>query len=193
MSMERPLQGAPRYLRGGPQNRGPGLPILKILPCQKYRLVILSSELVEIDAHYTGERTQPCREGRCIYCQDEHANPLRWQGWCAVSSVHTGMQFILSVTPGAAIGCPGLFSDSGSSLRGSVITVERTRNSHRAPMRIGLERGLMAALKLPDEPDVQSILERMWQASLKLATLLRMGASPPTPVPARSEIEPDIS
>lgn len=170
----------PKWGSGGPRAPKLGYPVLKIFPYHRYELVVLSDRVTEIDAHWTGQRTAPCREGPCYFCREIELNPLRWQGWLAVCALNDPKIWLLSLTPGAGLKCPGLFLQSSDTLRGASLQVRRLTDSLRGKMMVEFKRHAFPCDKLPKAPDVPACLTAMWQAPLKLSTRLRMGQSPET-------------
>jgi len=118
--------------------------------------------LYGIWCHYHDSRTQPCAlDGvQCLLCKS--GNRKRWYGYLPVLGRADGKIWIAEVTAEAAQHCPTL-KESGLSLRGLTLTLERRGQSKRSPVVISFEAATLR--REPPAPiDTLAALNRIWSS-----------------------------
>lgn len=113
--------------------------------------------------HWWNGRTQPCDGEQCSKCLQ--GSPRRWHSWVAVYSERTQRTFILEVPGGPAKALADFRSKNGT-LRGVGIQVHRANGKVNGPVRIGFGKARADNVLLPEAPDVEQLLVRMWTSRL---------------------------
>lgn len=121
--------------------------------------VLLGHNFTWHDLHYWRKRTTPHFTENCEAC--EHNCPIRERGYIAVTPKDRVKVMILEVTDQCDESIKGA-SEMLTSLRGQVVALERMENERNGKLRIEFSGRSVDPSLLPDSPDVEEILRRVW-------------------------------
>lgn len=133
--------------------------LVRVRAGKSIRGIMLAGDLVGAYTHYWGGRTVPCFAGECVACKRNVE--VRWHGYLPLLALKQQSIAIVEITDG----CVEVFDDwyrKHRSLRGALVEVRRREGKANNPLWADLQDGPIPATNLPDPPDVQAILERMW-------------------------------
>lgn len=132
------------------------------------KFICLSDDIFGVWTHFDRDvgRTLPCR-GRelCTYCQ--YGIIRRWKGYVGAMLFSTSEIRVAEVTEGAARSIE-LHPLREKGLRGLCIQLQRKRSHATAPVFAELAPP-MEGLILPDNPDIEQCLERLWSERTRRA------------------------
>lgn len=127
--------------------------------------VMLGHDVVGAYTHWWGGRTVPCNGPDCSPCSKNVE--LRWHGYLPLYSLKTRDTSIVEFTEACVEVIDRWFSEH-RTLRGCVIEIHRPGAKANGELRAKVYDGPLAKAVLPESPQVEEILMRMWgQTALK--------------------------
>jgi hypothetical protein len=140
----------------------PAATIFKIGGGQAKDFVILSSKVVGVYTHYVGGRTLPCtgKNGDCWI--DHRKTSTRWQGWVAVSNLHSVAQWGYLCLTQTAFQRNEYLVGLAENLRGLQLKVGRAGGEKNSLLFCSATGRYALMNRLPAEPDVKAFLMRLW-------------------------------
>jgi hypothetical protein len=140
--------------------------ILRAPPQGELTGLSLSPAIHGVMTHYHMGRTRPHTEPCCLPCEEGQAP--RWQGYLALLLTRSRDLCLLEFT--AAPTAPLLeYFDHHGTLRGAQLTSYRMGNRPNGRVCIRVARGDLDMFAAPAAPDVQAILNRIWQVDRLIA------------------------
>lgn len=121
--------------------------------------VCLSGEVTGIMTHWTGAKTQPCRNVQCRQC--ELQVELRWKGYVWFRVEKAEVISILEITPLAGEQF-GLYFDKWRTLRGSIWCLKRLNGKANGPVNARCKAPEGDASTLPGMPSLSKVLKKIW-------------------------------
>jgi hypothetical protein len=144
-----------------PPQQDPSLPyrITRTPATSKLRAVILSTQMIGCPTHYDGRRTVPCEGNQCKLCEAGYA--ARWHGYVAVWDPAEDERLVLELPAGPAQALAD-HHDRFHTLRGFDLVAWRPRQKANARIAITLGQVQRPSPAIPAEPDLHTILLRIW-------------------------------
>lgn len=137
-----------------------GLKVVRAPNGGKVSYIILSDAVLGTWTHFYQRRTQPCMGDSCQICPLE--NTRRWYGWIVGLALARGEKFLVEVPAGVALNLKAFRAERGS-LRGCSLALFRANKKENGPVRGEISVGKIDISLLPECPDIESLLCRMWQ------------------------------
>jgi len=122
--------------------------------------VVTSTDLVGCYTHYHHHRTIPCEDSPdCPACKE--GLPYRWHGYVSAVLIPTWEPVILEVTSAAGAALITCYEATGN-LRGVQLAAHRPSGKPNGRVLMALKPTDPARIRLPEPPNVQQILCRIW-------------------------------
>lgn len=134
--------------------------------------IVLSHRLVGTHTHYYGGRTRPCTGENCTVCEKGHQP--RWKGYLACTDKLLQKRLIIEI-PARACSTIDEWFCQRRTLRGSIVGLKRIGDKANSRVLATMMDGLVTKETLPEAPNVQKILLRMWEVQEFQATMPTVG------------------
>ena len=127
---------------------------------EKVRAIILSHQVVGLYVHYWSGRSRPCTGETCEACASNNA--ARWKGYLAATDEGLKARWLLELNASCAQGAHVHFSKL-RTLRGCLAILSRSNGKSNGPLFLQISNQPMPNHALPDAPNVEQKLCRIWE------------------------------
>jgi len=121
---------------------------------------ILSDQVTGLPTHFWGGRTRPCSGELCEACRANNA--ATWKGYVAVTDDTFTAKWLFELNARVADFLRKKRSEL-RTLRGSRLMLRRNNGRMNGTIICGFEASCIAASMLPDAPNVEQKLCRIWE------------------------------
>ena len=139
--------------------RGVSLTLKRCPTNQSLKAIVTSADLIGCPTHFYGGRTVPCEETKCEPCLN--GVPWRWHSylscWAQIDKIH----FLFESTARASEPFVN-YRKAHGSLRGCLFRAQRMNSRPNARVFIETKPFDLAAIDLPDAPDLAKVLAIIW-------------------------------
>lgn len=153
----------PRWTRVPPET-----PIIQTLPLRRTPPskpmigLITCRSFIGTYTHFYQGRTAPCEEEDCEICKQNQS--ARWHGYVSAITPKVHEHFLFEFTQGPAEVLFRYHQDHGS-LRGALFQACRLSRRPNGRVHLQVTPQNLTGVKLPDPPDIKSILLHIWSAN----------------------------
>lgn len=124
------------------------------------RGIIVSHNVTGLYVHYYCGRTRPCTGENCEACAANRR--AAWKGYVAVTDTTCKEKWLFELTPTAAERLKKAFSEF-RTLKGLAIKMRKANGRDNGPTWVAIGQQPVPAHALPDAPNVEARLCRIWE------------------------------
>lgn len=147
------------------------LNLLRVKPGRPIGGIALTDDLTGAYTHFWHGRTKLCTEHLCEACAA--LNAARWKGYLQIWNPTSGVIAIMEMTA-SCVPAVENWIDKYGSLKGAKVTVQRAGAKVNSRVVCEIQSSPYTTQKLPEAPDLQKQLARMWESTQP--TLPRLAA-----------------
>lgn len=133
--------------------------ILRTPPKGLRNIVLLSHYFAWTPLHYWRRRSTPCLGDGCEACK--HGEAPRPKGYAAVTAKNETKIWLLEVTENCQEPIKAQ-QDVRTTLRGLIVALERQEQRANGKLTIHFAKGEIDSTLIPQAPDVEEVLRRIW-------------------------------